>query len=220
MDFSYLTIGVVVVLLGACLWLWRNREGSIQQGWRRLLARVRLGLGASSRQEVERINAQLTALAHQMEGRVKALENESLLSHQLQEFSRVIDRRLLQLEQAGSSSHPSREEDISRPRSILHYGLRFTLSEALWSYVGVKRLSDLGEAQFVTLIQGPFCRMCLKRMVGRDRGQSGTIIPDHCRFCGVPWNSHEAQQSPPTDGGLKREVYESLDEKWRAIRSP
>ena len=101
MDFSYLTIGVVVVLLGACLWLWRNREGSIQQGWRRLLARVRLGLGASSRQEVERINAQLTALAHQMEGRVKALENESLLSHQLQEFSRVIDRRLLQLEQAG-----------------------------------------------------------------------------------------------------------------------
>ena len=219
MESSYLMMGFLVLLLVGGFWLWRYRANSGQEWWENVSAKIRSKLGVSSQKELVRLDHHLKSLEQRLEGRVKALESEALLSHQLQEHSRVIDRRLEQLEHTDPSHHDGHTEEGLRPRSILRHGLRFTLSDALWSYVGVKTLQDIGESQVVALIQGPFCRMCLKKMVGRHRGQMGSGIPRQCRFCGVPWNYPDSEEIPPTEVRLKGEVYEFLDRQQRLLRN-
>ncbi len=220
MDVSTILIGVIVLLVGGGLVLWIARRDTLKQGWRAFSARLRSWIGASSQHDQERIDHHLTALEQTFEGRLKALEKDSLLSHQLDEFSRIMDRRLQQLEKAEPPGSSGLVDAIARPRSIVRYGLRFTLSDALWSFVGMKTLDDISESQLVSLIQGPFCRMCLKRMAGRTGGKAGTLLPANCRFCGVPWILPDEQEGPPSDIELKRGLYEFLDQKWRASRNP
>ncbi len=219
MDSSSLMIGIVVLLFVGGLWLWKYRTDSVQRWRENVSANIRSKIGAGSQKELMRLDQHVKSLEQTLEGRVRALESEALLSHQLQEHSRIIDRRLEQLEHSEPSYHEGHIEEGSRPRSIIRHGLRFTLSDILWSYVGVKTMQDIGEGQVLSLIQGPFCRMCLKKMVSRHRGQTDTAIPRQCRFCGVPWNYPDSEDIPPTEARLKGEVYEYLDRQRRVLRN-
>ncbi|MBA3611798.1 MAG: hypothetical protein H0W49_02565 [Nitrospirales bacterium] len=76
---------------------------------------------------------------------------------------------------------------------------------------------DVEDDQVQAMVQGSFCRRCLKRLVGRVRVQiSG--VPAQCHNCGLSWSINELDYPEMPLGELKRMVYGMLDRKVRMSR--
>lgn len=116
----------------------------------------------------------------------------------------------------GSVSHIDRS--VPRPRSIMWKGLRFTLSDSIWFQMGVVSNEDVEDDQVQSMVQGPFCRGCLKRWVGRVPAQI-SYVPAQCHNCGLSWSIHELDDPEMPLRDLKRMVYDMLDQKVRMSRN-
>ncbi|UCH90477.1 MAG: hypothetical protein JSU60_05000, partial [Nitrospirota bacterium] len=120
------------------------------------------------------------------------------------------------LEMAEGSKAYSKTDGFQRPRSIVRFGLRLTLSDTLWAHLGNSRVEDIEDFLIDSLLQGPFCPVCLKRWVGRDRSKNAMEVPGQCRHCGFSWDRQGTVGLPISLVQLKRRVYEKLDEEYRA----
>jgi hypothetical protein len=159
---------------------------------------------------------QLQHLKQQAETRLTSLEATAKFSTQLQYVSKEIDRRLTQLEMSEDTKKDSGTACFQRPRSIVRFGLRLTLSDALWAHLGISRVEDIEDSLIDSMLQGPFCPVCLKRWMGRDRSKNAMEVPAQCRHCGVSWDRQGMVDLPISLVQLKRGVYDKLDEEYRA----
>lgn len=97
-------------------------------------------------------------------------------------------------------------------------GLRYTLSDSIWFQMEAVSNKDEEDDQVQSMAQGPFCRGCLKRLVGKVPVQvSG--VPDRCHNCGLSWSIHELDYPEMPLGDLKRMVYDMLDRKVKMSRN-
>ena len=208
--------GVVVLVLAYALWIWWNDGKTWQPFCGRVRHRIRSALGVVSRDEMSVMQQHFQHIEQEWESRVTKLEATVKFSTQLQYVSKEIDRRLTQLEMSEGSKKYSETACFQRPRSIVRFGLRLTLSDALWAHLGISRVEDIEDSLIDSVLQGPFCPVCLKRWVGRDRSKNSMEVPAQCRHCGVSWDRQGTVDLPISLVELKRKVYDKLDEEYRA----
>ena len=216
MELMTIVSGVVVLALAYALWVWWRDGRSLELSCERIRHRLRSALGVISRDDMRVMQEHLQHLKQQVETRLTSLEATDKFSTQLQYVSKEIDRRLTQLEMSESSKKYSKTACFQRPRSIVRIGFRLTLSDALWTHLGISRVEDIEDSLIDSVLQGPFCPVCLKRWVGRDRSKSSMEIPAQCRHCGVSWDRQGTLDLPISLVELKRRIYDKLDEEYRA----
>jgi len=215
-ELMTIVFGVIVLLLAYALWVWWKDGKSFEPSCDRIRHRLRSALRVISRDEMRVMQEHLQHLKQQSETRLTSLEGAVKFSTQLQYVSKEIDRRLTQLEVPEGAKKYSETPGFQRPRSIVRFGLRLTLSDALWAHLGISRAEDIEDSLIDSVLQGPFCPVCLKRWVGRDRSKNPREVPAQCRHCGVSWDRQGAIDLPISLVELKRKVYGKLDEEYRA----
>ena len=216
MELMPIVSGVVALALAYALWVWWRDGRSLKPSCDRIRHRLRSALGVTSRDDVRVMQEHLQHLKQQSETRLTSLEATVIFSTQLQYVSKEIDRRLTQLEMSEGSKKYSETASFQRPRSIVRFGLRLTLSDALWDHLGISRVEDIEDSLIVSVLQGPFCPVCLKRWGGRGRSKNSMEVPAQCRHCGVSWDCQGTVNLPISLVELKRRVYDKLDEEYRA----
>ena len=150
----------------------------------------------------------------QWETRVSQLEATAKFSNQLQYASKEIERRLSQLELLKDPNDSSKSMPVQRPRTLIRFGVLLTLSDAIWAHLGTQSADTMDDHFIDHMIQGPFCPVCLKRCIGRDRARHSADMPSQCRHCGTVWDGQETRHSLSSIE-LKRHVYEQLDQEYR-----
>ncbi len=206
----------VVTLLGYVLWILWKANGVFQQILDQLRYRIRSGLRVASVNELEVVQENLLRLEEHVHVQMASLNTKEKFSPQLQKCPQTMDPSFVRLEQSGDSTIVM-DVPLPRPRSIVWNGLRFTLSDSLWAHMGVMPRKKAEDGQIQALVHGPFCRVCLKRLVERDRVYAAEV-PGQCRHCGVSWSNQEFDRLPISLVDLKRKVYDSLDRKLRTSR--
>jgi hypothetical protein len=217
MDLIVAVSGVVVLILAYALWIWWNDGKTWEPFYGRACHRIRAALGVVSRDEMSVMQQHFLCKEQEWESRLTKLEGTAKFPNQLQYVSKEIERRLTQLEQSeglNKSSEPS--GPILRPRSLIRLGVRVTLSDVLWAHLGAERVNEIEDHLIDTMVQGPFCPVCLKRVVGRDRQKKISEVPGRCRYCGVSWDCQETVDYPLSVIDFKRQVYFQLDQEYRA----
>jgi len=216
MELMTIVSGLSVLVLIGGLWIWGKDGRSFKPFCDRFRKRIRLVLGVVSRDEMNVMKEHLRHMEQQLGNRLTRMEESTKISNQLQYISKEIDRRLTRLEKPENSTESSVSSRIQQPRSIVRLGLRLTLNDALWAHLGVRGIEEIEEQLIDTLIQGPFCPVCLKWLVGRDQAKHSAQVPAHCRHCGVSWEGQGALTLPLSLVELKRQVYDALDKEYRA----
>lgn len=216
MEMMTVVSGVVAFVLTYALWVWWKDGNTWGPLCSRVRHRIRTALGAVSRDEMRVMQEYLQDKEQQLENRLTKVETAAKFSHQLQYVSKEIDRRLTQLERSKGPRISIETRSRQRPRSLVRLGVRLTLSDVLWAHLGTDPVNDIEDHLIDAMIQGPFCPVCLKRVVGRDRHKKISQVPAQCRYCGVSWDGPGTIEYPLSVIDLKRQVYQQLDQEFRA----
>jgi hypothetical protein len=216
MEFIAIFLSMVVLFVGYRFWISQHAMDSCQAILEQLRGRIRSGLKVVGVNQLEAIQENLSRLEQQVVSHLPHKKSSEKFSPQLSKSLQAIDDSFVQIEQSWSST-PARNLSIPRSRSIMWNGLRFTLSDAIWSYLGLIPMEDIEDAQVQVMVQGPFCRACLKRLVERYSVPAAEV-PKHCRHCGLSWNNQKSDCLPISLVELKRRVFDDLDRKSRASR--
>lgn len=216
MELTPILLWGVVTLMAYGLWTWWKPNGSFQQILDQLRHRIRSGLRVVSVNDLEVVQENLLRLEERVHARLAPLNTAEKFPPQLQKFHPAIDPPFVHFEQSEDFTS-AMEVPFARPRSIVWNGLRFTLSDSLWSHMEVMPRKDVEDGQVQAMVHGPFCRVCLKRLVERDRVHTAEV-PAQCRHCGLSWSNQKSDRLPISLVDLKRQVYDSLDWKFRASR--
>ena len=165
-------LGVVILVLASALWIWWHDGKTWQPFCGRIRRRIRLAIGVVSRDEMNVMQEHFQRREQQLESRMTKVEAATKFSNQLQFVSREIERRVTQLEHSADSSLSlDFPESILKPRSLVRLGVRVTLSDGLWAHVGTEHVDDIEDHRIDAMVQGPFCPVCLKRVVRRDENK-------------------------------------------------
>ena len=211
MEVILILFWMVVVLLSYQLWVLLKRHGSFLRILKELSDRIRSGLGAVDVRELKTIQAEWFRLEQQGNLRKVLGVKAGEYFQQFQECFHKGELSVDGLEPFEDSVFDMDESD-PRPRSIMWKGLRFTLSDSFWFQMGVVPNEDVEDDQVQSMVQGPFCRGCLKRLVGRVPAQI-SYVPAQCHNCGLSWSLHELDYPEMPLRDLKRMVYDMLDQK-------
>lgn len=216
MELIPIVSGVITLVLICSLWIWWKDGRSFRPFRDRFRNGLRSALGVVSRDEMKEIQERLQHMEQQFRSRLTSMEANTKFSNQLQYVSKEIDRRLTQLEKTENSTESSVSFRIQQPRAIVRLGLRFTLSGGLWAQLGIRGVEEIDDQLIDTLVQGPFCPVCLKWLVGRDQAKHSAEVPAQCRHCGVSCEGQGTLTLPMSLVKLKRQVYGALDQEYRA----
>ena len=211
MELSLILLWMVVVFLSYQLWVLRNRHCSFLQILKELSDRIRSWLEVVDVRKLKTIQAEFFRLEQQVNSR-RVLEVKD--GGNPQQFQECFHKEALSVN--GLDPIENSVSDIGgslpRPRSIMWKGLRFTLSDTIWFKKGVAANEDVKDDQVQSMVQGPFCRGCLKRLVERVPAQI-LYVPAQCHNCGLSWSLHELDYPEMPLRDLKRMVYDMLDQK-------
>lgn len=202
-------------LLASALLIWRKYGRSLRPFRERVCERIGLALGGVRREEMTKIYKQLQSLEQQWEARLARVEATATFPSRLEHVFKEIERRLTNLEISDVPQTSSAIGRVLRPGSIVRSGLRVTLSDALWGNLGIRRVEDVEDYLIDSLLQGPFCPVCLKKVVGQGRDKPSTMFPAHCRHCGVSWDHQGTVDLSFSLVAWKRKVFEALDQEYR-----
>ena len=214
MDLLTVMVWVVVIGLGYLGGRWYKTGRSIEDLGRSIQRSLREALGAADTEEVQSIRMQLSQVQNQVDARFTAWEIQqgSTPTQPRVSGENLMPKTLEQVENICLATSP---QPLSPSvHSTVWQGLRFTLGEALWAHAGTTNSAHLTDEQLAVMIQGPFCPACLKRWIGREVPPTSPI-PDHCRFCGIPWVQCQSYDRPVQAREVKRLVYEYLDREMR-----
>jgi len=216
MELIASVFGVIVLVLAYALWVWWKDGRTWLPFSHRVRRRLQSALGVVSRDEMRELEVYVQDRQQEWEARVTKLEATAKFSNQLQYVSKEIERRLTQLELSEGPNMPSQAVGVQHPRSLVRLGVRLTLSDALWAHLGAESVDEMGDHLIDSLVQGPFCPVCLKWLVGRGQDRKSDTVLEPCRHCGVSWDCQGAVDHPISSIDLKRRVYEQLDLEYRA----
>ena len=217
MDGSGIVSAIFFIGLITMVWLWKKKDGTtIKRVGKTFQGFLRWSLEAASSKDLEEIQFRLNRFHDQAEIRLRALE--TLKPH--------IDSADINFGKPHSpvsilqDDHPpflsSQKTPSSAQQTIFCLNLRFTLNELLWTYAGRTSNELLGDEQLSSMIQGPFCPRCLKRVVGRDEENQTTPLPNKCRFCGQWWANPDIDNKEHLQiKDMKRWVYNQIDQEMR-----
>ena len=219
MDGSALAFGIFLIVIGTIVWIWKKMGGTRIKnfgfGFPRFLRR---SLSVASAKDLEEMQFQFKTFRNQVETRLKEVETQRSRidptdtpfdNHHFSPGSFSEDFLTVgTLQQINASSSQ---------QTIICLGLRFTLNELLWAYAGRTNIELLTDRQVFSMIQGPFCPRCLKRIVEREEEGQPSVLPNHCRFCGQWWTQSDVGDKNPLQiKDLKRWVYNQLDQEIRS----
>ena len=211
MELSLILLWAVVVFLSYQIWVLRNRHCSFLQILKEVSDRIRPGLEVVDVRELKTIQAEIFRLEQKVNLR-KVLEvKDGRNSQQFQECFHKGELPVNGLEPIEDSAF-DKGGPVPRPRSIMWKGLRFTLSDSIWFKTGVVANEDVEDDQVQSMVQGPFCRECLKRLVERVPAQI-IYVPAQCHNCGLSWSIGELDYPEMPLRDLKRIVYNMLDQQ-------
>lgn len=217
MELILILLWMVVVLLSYQLWVFRKTHGSFLQILKELSDRIRSGLGVVDVRELKPIQAKFYLLEQKVHfSRVLGVK----AGEYFQQFQECFHKGELSVDglEPFEDSVSDMDGSVPRPRSIMWKGLRFTLSDSMWFQTGVVPNEEVEDDQVQSMVQGPFCRGCLKRLVGRGPAQI-SYVPAQCHNCGLSWSIHELDDPEMPLRDLKRMVYNMLDQKVRMNRN-
>ncbi len=214
MELGTLVASCSVFVLAYALWVWWCDGRTWKPFCRRVCQRIRSALGVVSHEEMSVVQNHFLQREQQWEARVTRLENTTRTSNHQQYVSHDIERRLTQLELAEAQVKAPETWPVQQPKSLVRFGVLVTISDALWSQLGTQSANEIEDHFIESMIQGPFCPVCLKRLVGRDRSKPAEI-PSQCRHCGAGWNDQGTLGFPCSSIELKRQVYDQLDQEYR-----
>lgn len=217
MELILILLWMVVVLLSYQLWVFRKTHGSFLQILKELSDRIRSGLGVVDVRELKPIQAKFYLLEQKVHfSRVLGVK----AGEYFQQFQECFHKGELSVDglEPFEDSVSDMDGSVPRPRSIMWKGLRFTLSDSIWFQTGVVPNEEVEDDQVQSMVQGPFCRGCLKRLVGRGPAQI-SYVPAQCHNCGLSWSIHELDDPEMPLRDLKRMVYNMLDQKVRMNRN-
>lgn len=214
MELGALVASCSVFVLAYALWVWWCDGRTWRPFCRRVCQRIRSALGVVSHEEMSAVQNHFLEREQQWEARVTRLENITRTSSHQQYVSQDIERRLTQLEVAEAPVKAPETWPVQQPKSLVRFGVLMTISDALWSQLGTQRANEIEDHFIESIIQGPFCPVCLKRLVGRDHSKPAEV-PNQCRHCGAGWNDQGALSFPCSSIELKRQVYDQLDQEYR-----
>ncbi|WP_447963782.1 hypothetical protein [Nitrospira sp. Ecomares 2.1] len=217
MELTIFVLWTVVALLGYQLWVLWKAHGSFLQILKELPDRIRSGLGVVGVRELKDIQESFYRLEQRDHIRKIPETTGEKFDQHFQECFQKVDSPVDCLEPIDDSLSVM-DGPVPRSRSIMWKGLRFTLSDSIWFHAGVVSNEDVEDDQVQAMVQGPFCRRCLKRLVGRVRVQDSGV-PPQCHNCGLSWSIHELDYTEMPLGDLKRMVYGMLDRKVRMSRN-
>lgn len=217
MELILILLWMVVVLLSYQLWVLRKTHGSFLQILKELSDRIRSGLGVVDVRELKTIQVKFYLLEQKIHfSRVLGVK----AGKYFQQFQECFQKGELSVDglEPFEDSVSDMDGSVPRPRSIMWKGLRFTLSDSIWFQTGVVPNEEVEDDQVQSMVQGPFCRGCLKRLVGRGPAQI-SYVPAQCHNCGLSWSIHELDDPEVPLRDLKRMVYDMLDQKVRMNRN-
>jgi len=217
MDVTSIVLLSLAIFLAGGLWVWWKDGRSLQPFLERLRRRLRQGLGAANMEDVRHMREHLQEREHEMEARLTTLETATKFSAQHLLLSKDIDRRLVQLESSDLPHEPSEKRSAPRPRSIVRYGLRFTLNDGIWEHLGSTTVADVDQTFVGVMVQGPFCVACLKRLMSRDQVHLSHEVPAQCRHCGRTWSCENTLDSPLSLIDLKQRIFEDLNQEYHTL---
>lgn len=180
--------------------------------------RVCAWIGCPSRDEVALLGQRLDSRNQGLAERLAHVEHTIIHQGRHEPWAAHIHRRLSQLEAAGAGEKAEESSALRVPRVVLRLGIRMTVSDLIQRELGVEEPWDLSDYQIDRLLQGPFCRHCLRSLVARDQETGERFIRPQCRHCSLPWRvDRDPARLPLTR--FKRELYEMLDTEYRTYGS-
>lgn len=210
----FILLWALVALLGYLLWVLLKKLGTFHHIFEQLPQWIRSGLGVVGIKDLKDIQEKIFGLKQEICVREVSVTTADKLPAQFQECTEEVGLPVDRLELFDDSLSVI-DGPASRPRSIMWNGLRFSLSDSIWLRMGVVPKEDVEDSQVQVMVQGPFCRACLRRLVGRN-GVQIAVVPAQCHNCGLSWSKHEFVCSAILLNDLKRMVYDMLDRKVRA----
>ncbi len=214
MELGMLVTGGSIFVLAYALRVWWCDGRTWKPFRRRVCQRIRSALGVASHEEMSAIQKLFLEREQQWEARLTKLERTTKFSNQQQDVYHSIEQRLTQLELSEAPAKASESWPVQQPKSLVRFGVLVTISDALWTHLGMERANEIEDQFIESLIQGPFCPVCLKRLVGRDRSKT-TEVPTQCRHCGATWSDQGVLRFPCSSLELKRQIYDQLDHEYR-----
>lgn len=211
--------GLVGLVLTYLLWVWWKDGHTLKPLYGRVGHRIRTALGVVSRDEMRGIQEYVQDKVQQLENRLRKVETTAKFSHQLQDVSKEMEQRVARLERSEGPQVSREPWTRLRPRSLIRLGVLVTLSDKIWHHLGTDAVNDMEDHLIDTMVQGPFCPVCLRRVVGRDRHKKNAEVLAHCRYCGVSWDGVQTVEYPLSLINFKRRVYQQLDQDYRAGKS-
>jgi hypothetical protein len=208
-----LLLALGAFLVGYRLWVRLKAKILCLPVLENLRYRIRSALRVASAHELEAIQEKLLRLEEQIPARQAHLSPVKEFSPQREKYPQIIPSPVVPFDPSVSCTSKM-EELVTRSRSIVWSDLRFTLSDSIWLHVGVTPGEDLDDSQVQSMVQGPFCRGCLKRLVGRNRVLADEV-PAQCHHCGLSWRNLGSHRLSIMLLDLKRQVYDNLDRKLR-----
>jgi hypothetical protein len=205
MELIAIFLLVVLTFLSYRLWIWWKTNGSGQRVLDQLPYRIRSKLGLVSINELKAVQEHLLSLEHQVHAGLALLEK----TRPIRKYPQEINFLDVHFEQSRNLIS-AKDVSFPRPRSIVWNGLRFTLSDSIWSYMEVMPREDLVDSQIQAMVQGPFCRGCLKRLARKDRIHAAEV-PAQCRHCGLSWSNEASDNLPISLVDLKRRFMTTLN---------
>ena len=149
---------------------------SLKPLYGRVGLRIRTVLGVVSRDEMRGMQEYVKDKMQQMDNRLRKVEITAKFSHQLHDISKEMEQRVARLE--GSEGPQVSRDPWSRPRprSLIRLGVLVTLSDKIWNHLGMDTVDNMDDHLIDTMVQGPFCPVCLKRVAGRDRHKKNAEV--------------------------------------------
>ena len=209
-----LALGTVVLML----WSWAQwrKPGTDGNVCSTLKKRFLFWLRAVDQAELSSLKQQLEVQRSELAARLDHLEVTLRHQGRLENWATEVNGRLCRLE---LSQDPHRKEGTqlhSFSKSMLCLGVRVTLSDQIVNELGMIHPQELPDSQIGQMIQGPFCRNCLRSLVIQNSMEKEKSVRTQCRYCSLAWR--EESQVPLPLLQIKREVYEYLDAAYRNTR--
>lgn len=207
-----LAVGLVLVL-----WLWARKKGNAaHEGMGvRLKGNIRVWLNAVGKEEYLEGEERFERLFKDLVDRLSSVEGGLIHQHQLEDLAVDLRQRLHRLEQSTSQAFSEPQMDQPGiPRSVLRHGVRITLTDNIWKELGVVQPTDLPDNLIDKILQGPFCRNCLRSLVASVLVDGERSVRHQCRHCSLSWRVDPESSTVPLRQ-FKREIYELLDAEYR-----
>jgi hypothetical protein len=176
--------------------------------------RIREWLDAAGQQEVVELEKRIKMVNQESADRLAKIQSSLIDQDRWEDLSVDVRRRLAQLELDHREIRNGRSEQKIASGVIIRLGVRMTLADGIWGQLGIVSPGDLTDAHLDRLLQGPFCRNCLRSLVVVDTNFRERQVRFKCHNCSLTWNKN-SETSTMSLAQLKRVVFEQLDAEYR-----